>query len=164
MDLCPNNFVRRSGGARIADCDISTSNLSASMLTRPSSKGPSRPFLGRRRYPRLHRSCPSWPSRRKVSVPLGPPRRKVSVPLGPPWRKVSIPLGPPWRKVSVPLGPPWRKVSIPLGPPWHKVSVPLGPSRHKVSIPLGPPWRKVSMATYSIYCPLVRKKIFEFCI
>ena len=79
------------------------------MLTRSSSKGPSR---GRRRYLCLHHSCPSWPSRRKVSVPLG---RKVSIPLGPPWRKV--PLGPPRRKVSIPLGPPWRKVSVPLGPP-----------------------------------------------
>ena len=131
MDLCPSNFVRRSGGARTANYDISTSDLSANMLTRPSSKGPSRPLLGRRRYLRLHHSCPSWPSRRKVSVPLGPPRRKVPIPLGPPCHKVSISLGPPWRKVSVPLGLP----------------------RRKVSIPLGPPWRKVSMATYSIYCP-----------
>ena len=132
----------------------STGDLSASMLTRPSSKGPSRPLLGRRRYLRLHHSCPSWPSRRKVSVPLGPPWRKVSVPLGPPRRKVSIPLGPPWRKVSIPLGPPRRKVSIPLGPPWRKVSVPLGP-----------PWRKVSMASYSVHYPLSYAKMFLlFCV
>ena len=125
MDLCPNNFVRHSGGARIAGYDISTNDLSASTLTRPSSKGPSRPLFGRRRYPRLHRSCPSWPSRRKVSVLLAlpaqgtcPSRPSLAQGIYPSWPSLAQGICPSWPSLAQGICPSWPFPAQGIYPSW----------------------------------------------